>query len=154
MHFNEKVMDEALKSGMGDAPVIRRKLTQSEINWADKNIPIIGFKDYLLKNGFGFADDCQFCCHNLYSIKSMMERNNNDYFPKAKDRFLLIGSGPNGDAIAINKDNYNQIGFIGHEDPDNWSFMAIDKSISDFFWKSWNEDEYPCDFYEAQRRTS
>ena len=149
MQIDLKVMDAALKAGMGGARITRLpKLDAKEVEWIQHYIPIPGFKEYLLNNAF--AKECQFCAHNLYSVKLMIEANTDDYFPGVTKRYLIIGSAPNGDSIAVDKKGYSKIGFIGHEDPDNWSFIGVDTSISDFFWKSWNEDGYPFDFYQAQ----
>jgi len=152
MHIDAVVMDKALERGMGGAPVSRRsKLSEREAKWVQKHVPITGLRKYLLRNAF--ATDHQFCAHNLYSIKRMMEVNCDKYFFGAADKFLIIGCAPNGDSIAIEKPAHKKIGFIGHEDPKNWKFVGVDLSISDFFWKSWNQEGYPCDFYEAQRES-
>ena len=129
----------------------RPKPSEREIKWAQKHVPISGLRKYLLRNAF--ATDHQFCAHNLYSIKQMMEANCDKYFSGAADKSLIIGYAPNGDSIAIEKPGYKRIGFIGHEDPKKWTFIGVDVSISDFFWKSWNQKGYPCDFYEAQRKS-
>src|SRR5689334_20295499 len=121
MHIDAKVMDKALERGMGGAAVRRRsKLSEPEVKWLQKNVPITGLRKYLLRNAF--ATDHQFCAHDLYSIKQMMKANRDEYFLGAADKFLIIGSAPNGDSIAIEKPGYKRIGFIGHEDPKNWTF--------------------------------
>jgi len=116
LHIDQKVMDEALRVGMGKAPIVRLpSLAAEEIEWVETNIPIAGLREYLLHNAF--AKHCQLCAQNLYSVKQMIKYNNNDYFPGVTEEYLIIGSAPNGDSIAINKDGYNAIGFIGHETP-------------------------------------
>ena len=149
MHFDQVIMDKALEAGMGEEPVIRlTKLVAKEIEWLQSNIPIPGFREYLMTNAF--ADEYQFCAHNVYSVRLMMKHNNDDFFRGLTKGYLVIGSAPNGDSIAIDRAKHEQIGFIGHEDPDNWSFVGVDTSISDFFWKSWNQEDYPSDFFQAE----
>ena len=88
--------------------------------------------------------------------KRIMNPDSWFYFPNNNNRFILIGSCPNGDGIAIDTGkNSNAVVYINHEyagdkeTPIQCKFIQVASSLIDFAKQS-QDTSFPSDFYEAK----
>jgi hypothetical protein len=79
------------------------------------------------------------------------------YWPR-QTRFVLVGQCPNGDAIAI--DTQSALGAVfyvagelaGSDRPHDEVVTCVAKSPSEFVERFLNDDDFPCDYWEATNR--
>jgi hypothetical protein len=73
-------------------------------------------------------------------------------------RFVLLGSCPNGDAVAIDTaDQPGAIFFIDHERvhddiPDSERAARVANSLTDYVQSCLDDPDFPCDYHEAKNR--
>ena len=94
---------------------------------------------------------------NLYPFSALPEENAKSNHHALRNGFLVIGSGLNGDPIAVELSNA-QVAFLAHEvlwgfDPDCTDFeecVARSTLDIDTFWeRALVDDDFPVDFYAA-----
>lgn len=94
----------------------------------------------------------------LYPFSALPKENTGSNGPALRNGFLVIGSGLNGDPIAVELSNA-RVAFLAHEvlwgfDPDCTDFedcVARSTLDIDTFWEralAWND--FPVDFYAAR----
>jgi hypothetical protein len=93
----------------------------------------------------------------LYPFSALPKENARSNDPALRNGFLVIGSGLNGDPIAVELANA-QLAFLAHEvlwgfDPDCTDFeecVARSTLDIDTFWaRALVDDDFPVDFYSA-----
>jgi hypothetical protein len=93
----------------------------------------------------------------LYSFSELPEQNARSNHHALRNGFLVIGSGLNGDPIAVELSNA-EVAFLSHEvlwgfDPDCTRFEeCVSRSTLDIdtFWeRALVDDDFPVDFYAA-----
>ncbi len=118
--------------------------------WLVKNIEFKELLDLILE--YPFVDSIQLCCNDFYGPEGIKE--NTEMFKLIKDSYVVVGSAPNGDWIAIPRNKWDSIGYISHDefgydDSDELNYCAVSNSIGEFFYNTWKVKNYPCDYYEA-----
>lgn len=75
-------------------------------------------------------------------------------------RFVLVGQCPNGDAVAIDTQKtpgavfYVACELVGGEQPQDAVVICVAESPSDFVQRILDDDDFPCDYWEATSRST
>jgi hypothetical protein len=95
---------------------------------------------------------------NLFETPArIMEPDSWFYFP-GNTRFVLIGSSPNGDAIALDtKEQPGAVVFIDHDRvhdavPDQERIIKVADSLPDYLQSCIDDPDFPSDYDEAKSR--
>lgn len=95
--------------------------------------------------------------HFFYDAASIMKLDRGFDWP-GRTRFVMVGDCPNGDLVAIDtRKEPGAVFYVSHdlvaEDrPLEEVVIRVADSPSDFIQKLLDEDDLPCDFWEAKSR--
>lgn len=103
---------------------------------------------------FPLRGDEQFCAHYFFGPQGM--KNSTESSRLIAEKYLVVGSAPNGDYIAITLAKPHRVGFVNHETLDDRTgvcdYVGVADDLGEFYYNSWNVAGYPCDYFEAVQK--
>lgn len=146
------LLRKSLAQAEGDVSEIERAPIPAEVSaWLRENIPLTELVNFIEVEQW--ADTCQLCASYFHSAQELMNWTN--MYESLGSHFVVIGSAPNGDWIVIPRAKFDSVGFVSHEEfgydeTDLVKYLPVSKSVGELYYRSWNFDFYPCDYYEAK----
>jgi len=156
IRVDAELLRKALAQAEGDISQIERAPIPEDVTaWLRKNIPLASLVEFIEEEQW--VESCQLCASYFNSAAEIMKWTNE--YETLGTRFIVLGSAPNGDFIVVPRLKFDSIGFVSHEEfgydeTDLVKYIPVSQSVGELYYNSWNVEEYPCDYYDAEDSTN